>query len=282
MLCLLSTFLITRGAVAGFIFYGVLHGEELHPPNQVRPFLFPCYMGKRMLKDWTDSESVDKLSLEAEVFFVRLIMKADDFGNYTGNIKLINAALFPLKGYDPYTVNDWLHECVEAGLVSRYEVDKKPLIHIKNFDQKLRRMHAVYPPPSDGHFTDNERTSDGQLTDKRPPELEVEEKKKLKKEVEGVPFDELFLRAFDEITCERYQMTFGKTIPDLGRELELFRTKCDNDPDDYHKRDVAGLRNAFQYQLKQYKNAKPRTTQDKRAELDRLIDAKYGPKGTTK
>lgn len=134
-------------------------------------------MPKRMIRDWTASETVDQLSPGAEIFFTRLIMKVDDYGNYTGNIKLINAALFPLKGYSVDQVSMWFKECEVAGLILSYEVDKKPLIHIKNFNQKLRRMRAEYPPPPDGQVTDNVRTSDGQKT------AEVEEKKK-KKEVE--------------------------------------------------------------------------------------------------
>ena len=129
-------------------------------------------MPKRMIRDWTASETVDQLSPGAEIFFTRLIMKVDDYGNYTGNIKLINAALFPLKGYSVDQVSMWFKECEVAGLILSYEVDKKPLIHIKNFNQKLRRMRAEYPPPPDGQVTDNVRTSDGQKT------AEEEEKKK--------------------------------------------------------------------------------------------------------
>lgn len=61
-------------------------------------------------------------------------------------------------------------------------------------------------------------------------------------------FDDAFELAFDEITCDRYMMVY-KDI-DLRRELQLFRIKCDNDKKTYYGRDVAGLRTAFQYQLK--------------------------------
>ena len=122
---------------------------------------------RRMIRDWTDSETIDQLSQGAEVFFTRLIMKADDYGNYTGNLMLLRAALFPLKGYDPELIEKWIGECSELELIQTYEVDKKPLIHIKNFDQKLRRYHAVYPPPPVG----NPPSSSGQVADKRPPEL---------------------------------------------------------------------------------------------------------------
>ncbi len=71
-------------------------------------------MANRVIRDWTASESVDLLTVKAEVFFTRLIMKADDYGNYTGNPKLIAAALFPLKMYDVSSILMWMEECEKA------------------------------------------------------------------------------------------------------------------------------------------------------------------------
>jgi hypothetical protein len=118
-------------------------------------------MANRVIRDWTASETVDLLSAKAEVFFTRLIMKADDYGNYTGNPKLINAALFPLKIYEVLDVMNWIEECEKAGLLRQYKSDGKTYLHIQNFGQTLRRMKAVYPPPTgDGTLP----TSDGQMT----------------------------------------------------------------------------------------------------------------------
>jgi hypothetical protein len=105
-------------------------------------------MANRVIRDWTASETVDLLSAKAEVFFTRLIMKADDYGNYTGNPKLINAALFPLKIYEVLDVMNWIEECEKAGLLRQYKSDGKTYLHIQNFGQTLRRMKAVYPPPT--------------------------------------------------------------------------------------------------------------------------------------
>lgn len=166
-----------------------------------------------MIRDWTDSESVDSLSPHAEVFFTRLIMKADDFGNYTGNPKLINAALFPFKCYDVMKVYDWIEECEKAGLVLCYSVDGKQYLHINNYDQKLRRMRAVYPPPPDGQartVDGNLRTNDGQVT----AEVEEEEKKEVETEVEHEDarvtlwptFDDFwtkYAKKVDRLKCEK-------------------------------------------------------------------------------
>lgn len=124
-------------------------------------------MANRVIRDWTASENVDELSVKAEVFFTRLIMKADDYGNYTANLKLISAALFPLKRYEYLEIDGWLNECIEHGLIKRYEVDGKKYIHIVNFDQTLRRMKHTFPPPPDGYFLTVDGqvlTNDGQMT----------------------------------------------------------------------------------------------------------------------
>lgn len=175
-----------------------------------------------MIRDWTASEAIDGLSTHAEVFFTRLIMKADDYGNYTANIKLIKSALFPLKEYTSEEVQGWLNECVEAGLIQPYHVDGKSLIHIRNFDQKLRRMHSVYPPPPVGQVTDNERTSDGQVTDKRPLE---EKKKRREEEVEErrEKTREWFDGCIDEMYRETLEMTHkGKNLAQAMAEAWAF------------------------------------------------------------
>jgi hypothetical protein len=80
----------------------------------------------------------------------------------------------------------------------------------------------------------------------------IREDKRKEDEIRGEEnpsiFEENFERAFDEITCDRYKNIFKEV--DLGRELQLFRVKCDNDKATYYSRDYAGLRTAFQYQLK--------------------------------
>lgn len=100
-------------------------------------------------------------------------------------------------------------------------------------------------------------------------EDKTKEDKKRGEEVSPAKFDLIFLEAFDSNTCEGYKLAFRNL--DLGRELELFRLKCDNDKKTYYHRDAAGLRTAFQYQLKNSKNGKSKGFTDKReqASIDR-------------
>lgn len=105
-------------------------------------------MAKRVLKDWTASDKVDTLSAHAEVFFTRLIMKADDFGSYYANPKLLKAALFPLKEEVTYKkIGVWVFECIEAGLIFPYEADGREYIRIVEFGQRLQNMRNAHPHP---------------------------------------------------------------------------------------------------------------------------------------
>lgn len=110
-------------------------------------------MANRVLRDWTASESVDNISCEAEVFFTRLIMKADDYGSFYSNPKLIRAALFPLKEYKDSHISKWVNECIDAKLLFAYTVDGKEYLRIANFGQRLRNMRNTFPQPADDPLT---------------------------------------------------------------------------------------------------------------------------------
>lgn len=136
---------------------------------------------ERLLRDWTDSETMDALSPGAEVFFTRLIMKADDYGSFHANPKLIKAALFPLRDtLKDKQVIEWLNELVGIGLVMTYSVEGKQYLKIINFGQRLRNMRNVFPQP------DMNSPQVAASCRKTPPELEeeVEEEIEEEKEVE--------------------------------------------------------------------------------------------------
>ena len=117
----------------------------------------------RMLRDWTDSEAVDKLTADAERLFVRLIMKADDYGCFHANPRLVKSLLFPLKdGLRDADVSRWIAECEKAGLIRLYEdVAGKPYLEIRNFGQRLKSSKRKYPAPpgSSGKFPEVPGTS---------------------------------------------------------------------------------------------------------------------------
>lgn len=105
-------------------------------------------MPNRILRDWTDSENVEKLSWQAEVMFVRLIQKADDFGRYLAHPKLLKASLFPLRdGVRETDIARLLAECEKAGVVVLYECGQKSYLEIAKWKQTIRAKESKYPAP---------------------------------------------------------------------------------------------------------------------------------------
>lgn len=124
-----------------------------------------------MIRDWTSSEKVNKLTAHGERFFTRLIMKVDDFGNYPESIKLLNGNLFPdQESIKETDIKKWLGECLKVGVIERYTVGNKTYLHIPNFGQRLDKSKAKYPQPGEGVTEVS-----GNVPGKNPAELELEE-----------------------------------------------------------------------------------------------------------
>lgn len=125
-------------------------------------------MPNRLIREgWVDSEKIDSLSSDGERFFLRLLLKADDFGRYTANSQLLKSSLFPLKdGIRNTDMTRLLAECEKAGLVRCYEHASKRYCVIDNFQQRTRAMASKYPDPEgdDGHMSDTCLTDDSHMT----------------------------------------------------------------------------------------------------------------------
>lgn len=111
-------------------------------------------MPNRMFRDgFLDSDKINSLSTGAENFFVRLMLCADDYGRFDGRYLVIKSRAYPLKSkVTTKNIESWVSECISVGLIVMYEVDKKPFIEIKNFNQRLRAKNSKYPS-CDGHVT---------------------------------------------------------------------------------------------------------------------------------
>lgn len=104
-------------------------------------------MANRVLRDWTDSKKVDKLSFQEEVLFVRLIMKADDYGNFNAEPHMVKSLCFPRKdGIRCNDISAWLSNLEATGLILTYQSNGDSFLHIKDFKQRLDRAKRKYPP----------------------------------------------------------------------------------------------------------------------------------------
>jgi hypothetical protein len=106
-------------------------------------------MANRVLRDWTFSENINQLSAGAEVFFIRLIMKADDYGCFYGNPMILNSQLYPLNPKTEGELAEWISELTKNKIVVKYEVEGKTYLKIDNFGQRLRIMKSKFPQPAD-------------------------------------------------------------------------------------------------------------------------------------
>lgn len=108
-------------------------------------------MPNRIIKESIcTSEELASISATAEVLFYRLIVKADDYGLYFGNPKIISGTCFPLTTPKESKVLEWLDELCRVGLVARYTGDDgKPYIKIMTFDkhQQRRATKSKFPQP---------------------------------------------------------------------------------------------------------------------------------------
>lgn len=109
-------------------------------------------MPSRVIRDGIlESESVNALSWEAELFFRRLMSVVDDFGRYNALPMLLRSRCYPLQ-FDRVSDKDvagWLKACDKVGLLFLYVVDNKPYLEILNFAQRTRQKFSKFPAHDD-------------------------------------------------------------------------------------------------------------------------------------
>lgn len=117
-------------------------------------------MPTRLIREgWIESAAIDALSVHAERFFLRLCLKADDYGRYHANEQLLKSNLFPLKEDVRNTdIARWLAECEAAGLVRSFSAQSKRFLEIPKFGQRVRAETSKFPS-FDGHLPDIGRAS---------------------------------------------------------------------------------------------------------------------------
>lgn len=131
-------------------------------------------MPNRLLRDWTDSLRLADISAEGERLFTRIIMKADDYGRFHADPRLLISACFPYdQQITPAAMGKWLRELENKGLVVVYEVGPRKFLAIVSFGQRLRGDKSKFPPPpqhADNWLPSFESGSDPAATRRHPPQ----------------------------------------------------------------------------------------------------------------
>lgn len=96
------------------------------------------------------SEKVCSLDWSAEVFFRRLLNRADDYARFTADPALLRVELYP-RQVDSVRLADilrWIAACETAELIVQYKAkDGKALLVIPQFDQRIRAEKSKWDVP---------------------------------------------------------------------------------------------------------------------------------------
>ena len=109
-------------------------------------------MPNRIIKESIcTSDNIDRLTAFEETVFVRLMVNCDDFGRFDGRAKILSSRLFPLKDISTEDMEKALSSLVSADLVTVYEVNGKPYLHLNSWEkhQQTRATKSKYPAPDE-------------------------------------------------------------------------------------------------------------------------------------
>lgn len=132
-------------------------------------------MPNRMLSgELARSESLSRVSLEAELTFVHLITVVDDFGRFDGRPVILLAALYPTRAgaISIEALTRWLAELEGEGLVRWYMAGGRRYLEIPTWrkHQRVRAARSKWPEPEpEVSPSPNQRP---QTTRREPPPLD--------------------------------------------------------------------------------------------------------------
>jgi hypothetical protein len=166
-------------------------------------------MPNRIIRDGIlSSDRVDKIAEDpaCEIFYRRLFSVVDDFGRFSGDNRIIRAALYPLRldAVPESKICEYVTACEAAGLLVTYAVDGKPYLELLDFRQRLRRMVSKYPPRLTAA---NGQSPDGEVR----PESEVESETEVEDETETCASD-------DAPVCDSSYFTGRESVRRPARE----------------------------------------------------------------
>lgn len=135
-------------------------------------------MPNRVLRDWTDSKPVNSLSWQEEVLFTRIIMKADDYGNFNADPQIVKSLCFPRKnGMRESDISAWLKAIETAGVIRFYNAKGDTFLHIRNFKQRLDKSKRKFPeePPEQENGNPSVELVTESVQEKKPNESETKQ-----------------------------------------------------------------------------------------------------------
>jgi len=112
-------------------------------------------MPSRVIKgEINASDSLSRVSIEAELTFRAILLACDDYGRFDGRTSVLKAALFPLRDeMDPKRIEACVAELWREGCIVRFVNRGRPYLACANWERhraKGRRgTTSKYPDPAD-------------------------------------------------------------------------------------------------------------------------------------
>lgn len=89
---------------------------------------------RRIYSGFIKGQRINRLSLQAEAWFWRVITTVDDFGNGEADPELCHALTAGRRKVTPKQISAWLREMKDVGLIELYEVKGEPYLHVTGFE----------------------------------------------------------------------------------------------------------------------------------------------------
>lgn len=111
---------------------------------------------RRIYSGFITGQRINKLSIEAEAWFWRVLVSVDDFGNGRADPDLCRDATAGRRKVTSNQVKEWLEEMQSVGLVSFYSAKSELYLHVTDFEvsqpagkngKRIRR----YPVPDESN-----------------------------------------------------------------------------------------------------------------------------------
>ena len=117
-------------------------------------------MPNRILRDWTTSDAIDRLTPEQECTFTRILMAVDDFGRFEADPRLLAARLYPLR--IGKTSAQHMHSICDAlakqGIIKVYQVEGRKYLQVVKWQNVPRAKTSKFPAMLDTCTADAQQT----------------------------------------------------------------------------------------------------------------------------
>jgi hypothetical protein len=89
---------------------------------------------RRLYSGFITGQRINKLSLQAEAWFWRVLATVDDFGNGHADPDLCRAATVGKRKIPARQISEWLRQMRNVGLIELYTAKGEPFLHVVGFE----------------------------------------------------------------------------------------------------------------------------------------------------